>query len=408
LLSIVISLILLCSVGLVAIPFQLALAASPSDRYAIGVVSPILTATFLVAMLVAYALGRTGRNGTAASIVVALVLATSYVGALSTGEQFFLVTLSLSVFMAGIVASWQVTLVFFILASALMASLPFLVSGFSFVGVVTYLLITLMVGTLSVVSAAIRDRDLVQIEEQSHELLAHQEKLLGARKMETIARLSAGVAHEFNNILTGVMGYAEVIKIKPAESAPEYAQLIQDMGKRASELTEHLLSFSRQQLLRATAISINSLVKTQAAIVDIPVVLDLAPEPSFTVLDPVLVGQAIETLLRRSARRTGPGGAVTVRTFSETVRENQGSLLEGEYRVITVSDDGPPLDEKIVQRVFDPFYTTGEFGTGEMDLAAAYGIITQSGGNLSSRQNPAGGNSYVVYLPASRMDDSSV
>ena len=83
--------------------------------------------------------------------------------------------------------------------------------------------------------------------------------------------------------------------------------------------------------------------------------------------------------------------------FDETVAEN--AISPGGYRVVTVSDNGPPLDEELMPRVFDPFFTTGDFGSGEMDLAAAYGIIAQSGGSLSSRRDAAGRNIWVVYLP---------
>ena len=397
LLSITVSMFFLAAISLVAVPFLLAGTTNPQDRFALGVVTPVSVAVFLCFTIAAFLLGRTGRYVAASLLIVVIALADSYVSMVATGNVFFLATMTLSVLLAGILVSWQVTLAVLLLSGALMATLPFIVEGATMVGAAAYFILDLTLGALSLVSALIRDGDLRQIEEQTRKILADQEELLGARKMETVARLSAGVAHELNNIMTAVMGYAEVIQTTSTGSASGYAGVIREVGKRATSLTEHLLSFSRQQMLQVSAVSINGLVTARAKAMDFPVVLDLAPESSPATLDARLVGQALETLLRRSALRAGPGGKVTVSAFDETVAEN--AISPGGYRVVTVSDDGPPLDEELMPRVFDPFFTTGDFGSGEMDLAAAYGIIAQSGGSLSSRRDAAGRNSWVVYLP---------
>jgi signal transduction histidine kinase len=105
------------------------------------------------------------------------------------------------------------------------------------IAVSSAILLIFAFGTLSVASAVTRDRDLVQIEEQTQRLRKNQESLLAAHKMEAIARRSSRIAHEFNNIMTAVVGYSDVIARKPVESAPHYAVHIGDAGLRASELT---------------------------------------------------------------------------------------------------------------------------------------------------------------------------
>jgi two-component system cell cycle sensor histidine kinase/response regulator CckA len=230
---------------------------------------------------------------------------------------------------------------------------------------------------------------------------------LRKRKMEAIARLSAGIAHEFNNIAMAIVGYSEVIASQPAKSVGQYANLIKAAGLRAGRLTEQLLSFSRQQLLNPRATDLNQLVSGLEHLLrsmfseKIRVAVHLDPEPKVAYVDPDLIAQVIQTLLRKAGENVSEGGDVVVGTGGVVVPPEpaQSSSRPGRYCTIAFSDTGPSVDKEVLAHVFDPFFTEGEFGTGDLDLAAAYGIVAQSEGRIDVRSHPGHGNTFIVLLP---------
>jgi signal transduction histidine kinase len=253
----------------------------------------------------------------------------------------------------------------------------------------------------------VHERDLEQIEEQARTLTANQEKIIGARKMEAITRLSAGIAHEFNNIAMAIVGYADVIASQPAESVGRYSDLIKGAGLRAGRLTEQLLSFSRQQLLNPRATDLNQLIAGLEHLLRsmlnerIRLAVRLDPEAKVAYVDPELIEQVVQTLLRRAGENVREGGDIVVGTGVVVVPREPAlsSSRPGRYCAITISDTGPPADKEALASIFDPFFTEGEFGTGDLDLAAAFGIVAQSDGRIEVTSVPGHGNTFVVLLP---------
>jgi len=396
LLGILVCIMAVGALGVAAIPFQLALAREATVRAALMVyfVLDLGTVAFLAAI---YALARSGHTRSAACLLASVVIAVSVAAVIATREPIGLITAGLGPLAAGLLLSRRATLGFAALAAAAVLPLPLLVPGLSYVDVISTLIVMILLAAVAVVSAAAHERDLRQIEEQSRRIQADAAELVAAGRTEAVARLAAGIAHEFNNIMAAVMGYAEAISIRPGHGAP-YARRIQEAATRAGHLTEHLLSFSRQQLLRPEPTFVNDVVRRVSGRAPRQVALDLGPEHLPAFVDPRLLERALETLVSRAARQAGHDGLVSVRT-SEVEIGQGASLSRGAYRVVTVADDGPSIEREILHRIFDPYYTTGEFGTGDLELAAAYGIIKQSGGDISASPGSRGGNAFVVYLP---------
>jgi signal transduction histidine kinase len=401
-----IDLLILASQGI-----QLLFVTDPARRYWLAVVFPLILGIGLVFLVIAYVLGRRG-HGTASGVLVVCMTATaSYSLVLLTRAADTLGFTVIGVVLSSILLSRRVTLVFLFLTIAAIGVVPLLLRDISFWSVSGALVLILPIGALSLVSAVIHDRDMQQIEGQTRTIIENEERLLGARKMESIARLSAGIAHEFNNIVTAIIGYSEVISSRPSESAKQYSRLIKDAGLRASRLTEQLLSFSRQQLLRPQATDLNLLIaglerllqSVQSDRIRLRVHLD--PRPQMAMVDPELVGRAIQTLVLRARDNIDQDGDITIRTETSVVipEQAEASLQPGRYCRITVSDSGPPAGREVLARIFDPYFTLGEFGTGDLDLAAAYGIIHQSNGRIDAHSDPRGGNAFVVALPESSL-----
>jgi signal transduction histidine kinase len=406
LLSILVVLFPLAFLSMVVSFVQLAFTRDQALRQALSTVYPVAVAFDFLVMMAAYFLVRRGRYAVAAVMTSSLTLVTSFGSVVASGREEGMFFMTFSVLIAGVLLSWRATLALFVLACAAMISLPFFLPGLAPIAVSSAIIVFFGVGALSLVAASVRDRDLAQIEDQARKLRENQEALLGTRKMEAIARLSAGMAHEFNNIMTAIVGYSEVIALKPTDTAPRYARLIKDAGLRAGDLTERLLSFSRQQLLRPHSTDLNHLVarvaRTRASQAQsVRVTLDLSSSAALSNVDPEQVERAVDTLIARAVVNAGQAGTVSIRTRdTDRAVSEVPTLQPGVYHLITVSDSGPPLGNDLVHRVFDPYFTTGEFGTGDLDLAAAYGIVGQSGGHVGVQSDEKGGNTFVIYLPA--------
>ena len=407
LLSILVVLIALAAFFLVAQVVQLSYTTDPSQRYMLVLVFPLILGAALVCLLIAYVLGRTGHTTSAAVTLVAMIMVASWAMVLLTKESDALSFLGIGMMLASIVLARRLTLA--ILAFTVLATLavPILVPEISYWSVSSALIFLLAIGLLSFVSVIVHERDLKQIEVQTRTLIDNQEKIIGARKMEAIARLSAGIAHEFNNIATAIVGYSEVIALQPAQSVGRYSGLIKEAGLRAGRLTEKLLSFSRQQLLNPRATDLNQLLAGLEHLLRsmfserIKLAMNLDPEPKVAYVDPDLIEQVIRTLLRKAGENVREGGDVVVGTGVVVVPPDPALLSSrpGRYCSITISDSGPSLDREVLARVFDPFFTEGEFGTGDLDLAAAYGIVAQSEGRIDVRSDSGHGNTFAVLLP---------
>ncbi len=240
-----------------------------------------------------------------------------------------------------------------------------------------------------------------------------QAQLVHAQKMEALGRLTGGVAHDFNNLLTAISGYSELLQLRLPEDNPlrHYANEIQKVVDRASNLTRHLLTFSRKQPMKACLINLNGVVTNMDSmlrrVIGEHVILSVKPG---TGLHPVLAdtGQIEQVLMNLAvnARDAMPkGGTLTIETSNmdrvqaASVAALRG-LPQGEWAVITVTDAGSGMDEATLSRLFEPFFTTKDVGKGTgLGLSTIYGIVRQSGGIIDVQSRVNEGTRFRVFLP---------
>jgi nitrogen-specific signal transduction histidine kinase/ActR/RegA family two-component response regulator/HAMP domain-containing protein len=240
-----------------------------------------------------------------------------------------------------------------------------------------------------------------------------------AQKMEALGRLAGGVAHDFNNILTAILGYAVVLERRlqgtDRETELECAREILQAGERAKQLTKQLLAFSRRQVVVRTRVSLNKLVGEMQRMLeriigeDVNLVADLAPSVPPVEADPGQLQQVILNLAVNARDAMPNGGTVTLRTrvVSQTVRRaGDPEVPAGTYVLFEVSDSGVGMDEAVRARIFEPFFTT-KGGTG-LGLAMVYGIVRQAGGDVTVHSEPGEGSVFHIYLPVATPSTDAV
>ncbi len=243
-----------------------------------------------------------------------------------------------------------------------------------------------------------------------------EEQYRQSQKMEALGRLAGGVAHDFNNLLTGLMGYSELALNEVPEDSPAANCLreVLGLGRKARDLTGHLLSFSRPQPHRLVSVDVNQLIREDVRMLQrtLGENIELAFEPTEN-LSPVQVdpGQLQQVLLNLAinARDAMPaGGRLTIRTFEESsgtdaVTSRQRGRQEASV-CISVSDTGHGMDKDTLERIFEPFFTTKAAGIGTgLGLAMVHGIVTKHGGKISVVSSPGNGSTFTLsFPPASR------
>jgi len=240
------------------------------------------------------------------------------------------------------------------------------------------------------------------------------DQLLSAQKMEAIGTLAGGMAHNFNNILVGIMGYSEYLLAKRDEADPEYKAIktIHEGSIKASELTRQLLNIARGgEFKQRMRLSLNDVIDRVMPLIsgtfnkssEIKTILD--PGPVIMEGD---IGQIEQRLLNIciNARDARPhGGRLLIETYSywldeEFVKLHLGAKV-GTYVVLSVSDTGTGMPPQVRDHIFEPFFTTKKHmgGTG-MGLATVWGIVTNHGGIVSVYTEPGSGTTFKLYFPA--------
>ncbi len=236
--------------------------------------------------------------------------------------------------------------------------------------------------------------------------------LLQSQRMEAVGRLAGGVVHDFNNMLTAIMGYNEIIMMSSQEEDPTFHYLkgIKKSAERAAALTRQLLAFSRKQLLQPRVINLDEVITDLEAMLrrligeDIDLVYLHDPALKPVKADPAQLEQVIMNLVINARDAMPRGGKIIVQTANVALNENftrhHPGLQPGPYVKVAVIDQGLGLDPETLTHIFDPFFTTKANGKGTgLGLATVYEIIKQSGGHIAVSSQPGGGAVFEIYLP---------
>ncbi len=234
-----------------------------------------------------------------------------------------------------------------------------------------------------------------------------------AQKMEAIGRLAGGIAHDFNNLLTVINGYCSelISQFQENQQLRKSLEVIRNAGERAATLTRQLLAFSRRQVLQPKILDLNTIVTNMGMMLqrtigeDIDLVTVLRPGIGWIKSDPGQLEQVIMNLAVNARDAMPTGGKLTIETSSVDLEHSDVTQAEGlepgRYVMLAVIDTGSGIDETVKAHLFEPFFTTKLEGKGTgLGLSTVYGIVKQSGGNISVYSEPGHGTTFKIYLPA--------
>ncbi len=255
-------------------------------------------------------------------------------------------------------------------------------------------------------------RDITERKHAEEEREKLRRQLAQAQKMESIGRLAGGVAHDYNNMLSVILGYTEMAMEQVGPIDPLYANLeeVYNAGKRSMEITGQLLAFARKQTIAPKVIDLNDTVegmlKMLRRLIGEDVHLEWHPQAILwpVKVDPTQIDQILANLCVNARDAIADVGKITIETeniaFDADYCENHVGFTPGDFVMLAVSDNGCGMDKETLANLFEPFFTTKEVGEGTgLGLATVYGIVKQNNGFINVYSEPGEGTTFKIYLP---------
>ncbi|MFN2289956.1 MAG: PAS domain S-box protein [Anaerolineae bacterium] len=249
----------------------------------------------------------------------------------------------------------------------------------------------------------------VQLEEQFHQ----------SQKMEALGRLAGGIAHDFNNLLTIIQLSTRLLhrQLGPDDSLGGFVEQIQDAGRRAVDLTQQLLRFSRREVVEPQILNLNQVVVDLSQMlrriigedIELVTVLDETLWP--VKVDPAQIEQVIMNLVVNARDAMPEGGTLTIETtniiFDEEYSASYSDVEPGEHLMLSISDTGVGMDDDVRTHLFEPFFTTKQQGQGTgLGLSTVFGIVKQNEGHIQVDSYLGQGTTFRIYLPRAQSDEA--
>lgn len=239
-----------------------------------------------------------------------------------------------------------------------------------------------------------------------------EQQLLQSQKMESLGRLTAGIAHDINNSLTVLLVNTQLAQKslpQDVQKAEEKLKEIEQTIKKMGEFTKKLLIFSREQPAAMRIVDLNSIINDFTRVMlkalreNIKIELILAPKLPNIKADPALIHQLLLNLIINAQEAIPDSGKIVIETYTRYIDQEYSDFhldaKPGEYVVLSVTDTGVGISKDIINRIFEPFFTTKEHGTG-LGLSIVYGIVKQHGGFINVYSEVGQGTTFRIYLPA--------